>query len=294
MQTRRSFIQSTGAWALVAAVAPAFAQSGAGDATGNTTANIAAAADFAALEAASAGRLGVCLLHPELGQVASHRAQEDFPTASTIKFLLCAAVLARVDAGEVSLDLRIPVREQDVRRGGAPVSGRHVGKDMTVRDLCRGIMVWSDNPGVDLLLPLVGGEDGFEAFLRAHGDAQTRPRASMDGASTTSPRAMAHNLKRFVLDDTLSEPSRLQLADWLIENRTGDDRIRAGMPGGWRVGDKTGGMEGVSNDIAVLWPLAGGSPWLLAIYLRDSKLDAARRNEVVRRATQLAATRFQS
>lgn len=292
MRTRRSFIRSTGALALAAAL-PAFAGAGSGrDAT-----RIGDADSFAALEAASLGRLGVCLWHPGRGQVVGHREQEAFPTASTIKFLLCAAVLAQADAGALSLDRRIPVREQDLRPG-APVTGRHVGKDMTVRDLCRGAMVWSDNPAVGLLLPLVGGEAGFQRFLRAHGDAATQVHLSgagggrPDAVSTTSPLAMARNLQRFVLEPTLSDPARLQLADWLIENRTGDARIRAGMPAGWRIGDKTGGMTGVSNDIAVLWPLDGGSPWLLAIYLQGSSLDAAGRDDVLRQATVLAAAQL--
>lgn len=283
MHGRRSFLKTTGGVALLTAAAPLIVRAANAD-----TSALQAAADPAALEAASGGRLGLYLAHPTHGVVMAHRAREAFPTASTIKFALSAAVLAQADVGALSLDDRIPVREQDVR-SGAPVSGRHVGKDITVRDLCRGSMVWSDNPAVNLLLPLVGGEAGLEAFLRRHGDADTNPHRIAEGASTTTPQAMAHNLRRFVLEDALSRPSRLQLADWLIENRTGDARIRAGMPQGWRVGDKTGGMQGVSNDIAILWPLGGGDPWVLTLYLRDSSLDAAGRDAVLRRATELAA-----
>lgn len=282
MHPRRAFLKTAGGMALLAAAAPLLAR------TDDAAATLQAAADPAALEAASGGRLGMCLVHSVRGQVMGHRADEAFPTASTIKFALSAAVLAQADAGALSLDDRIAVRAQDVR-SGAPVSGRHIGKDMTVRDLCRGGMVWSDNPAVNLLLPLVGGEAGFQAFLRRHGDLETDPRRITEGGSTTTPQAMADNLQRFVIEDTLSRPSRLQLADWLIENRTGDARIRAAMPAGWRVGDKTGGMQGVSNDIAVLWPLAGGEPWLLTLYLRESPLGAAGRDAVLRRATELAA-----
>lgn len=283
MYGRRHFLKTAAGTALATAVVPLIAR--AADAA---TSAVEAAVNAAALEAASGGRLGICLVRPGHRQVMAHRAREAFPTASTIKFALSAAVLAKSDAGALSLDDRIPVREQDIR-SGAPVSGRHVGKDITVRDLCRGSMVWSDNPAVNLLLPLVGGEAGLQAFLREHGDTDTDPRGISEGRSTTTPLAMAHNLRRFVLNDALSRSSRLQLADWLIENRTGDARIRAGVPEGWRVGDKTGGMQGVSNDIAILWPLRGGAPWVLTLYLRDSPLDAAGRNAVLRRATELAA-----
>ena len=281
MHTRRALLKSMGGLVVAGAAARLFAGGAA-----RALPAVDAARDLASLEVASGGRLGVCLLHPARGQVVGHREREAFPTASTIKFPLCAAVMAQADTGALSLDQRIAVREQDMRPG-ASVTGRHVGKDVTVRDLCRGSMVWSDNPAVGLLLPLVGGEAGLQGFLREHGDRDTDPARSREGGSTTSPRAMAGNLDRFVLGDALSVPSRLQLADWLIENRTGDARIRAGIPPSWRVGDKTGGMAGVSNDVAVLWPLHGGTPWLLSLYLAASPLDAAARDAVLRRATEL-------
>jgi beta-lactamase class A len=57
------------------------------------------------------------------------------------------------------------------------------------------------------------------------------------------------------------------------DNRTGDKRLRAGLPAGWRVGDKTGkGGHATTNDIAILWP-PGHAPLLLACYFTASKLD---------------------
>jgi hypothetical protein len=45
------------------------------------------------------------------------------------------------------------------------------------------------------------------------------------------------------------------LTGWMRDNTTGGELIRAGVPDGWIVGDKTGsGGYGTRNDIAVLWP----------------------------------------
>ncbi len=42
---------------------------------------------------------------------------------------------------------------------------------------------------------------------------------------------------------------------WLLANQTGASRLRAGVPPGWRVGDKTGtGNHGTTNDVAIVWP----------------------------------------
>lgn len=258
-------------------------------------------ADFAALEKASGGRLGVCLWHPASGARYGHRMDERFPMCSTVKFPLTAAILHRVDAGKLSLDQRVAVRQGDII-SHSPFTGRHVGKDMTVRDLCRATLIISDNAAANLLLPLIGGPAGLTAFLREHGDritvsARNEPELNRftpgDPRDTTSPAAMAGNLQRFLLGDVLSPASRQQLADWLIDNQTGDARLRAGLPQGWRVGDKTGSNgQDTSNDIAVLWPLAGGPAWLLSCYLQGSALDDDGRDGILRQVGELAGARL--
>ena len=57
----------------------------------------------------------------------------------------------------------------------------------------------------------------------------------------------------------LSASSRAQLTTWMVANKTGDTRLRAGLPGDWRIGDKTGsGDHAATNDIAVIWPPGRG------------------------------------
>ena len=57
------------------------------------------------------------------------------------------------------------------------------------------------------------------------------------------------------------------MTSWLVQNPTGDRRLRAGVPKDWRVGDKTGtGERGVTNDVAIFWP-PRRKPILVAAYL---------------------------
>lgn len=292
MLARRQFLQFTAA-AMAATVASQALAKTPPMAAGPK----AQAADFAALEKASGGRLGVTLLDTATGKRVGHRQDERFPMCSTFKFVLASTVLHHADRGTLSLDRRLPVRAQDML-SHAPVTRRHVGKDLAVRDLCRATMVTSDNPAANLLLGVVGGPAGVTAFLRANGDAVTRndrlePEmnefAPGDPRDTTSPAAMAASLQRFVLGDVLKTASRLQLADWLIDNETGDARLRAGLSKAWRVGDKTGSNgEDTTNDIAILWPLAGGTPWVLTTYLQGATVDDAGRNDVLRQAAVIA------
>lgn len=300
MLARRQFLQWTGAAAASALAATALAKM---PPTASISAPIAAARDFAALEAASGGRLGVTVLDTATGQRIGHRQDERFPMCSTFKFVLCAAVLHQADAGRLTLDQRVPVRQQDML-SHAPVTTRHVGKDLSVRDLCRATMITSDNPAANLLLGVVGGPSAVTRFLRDNGDAVTRNDrlepdmnrfAPGDPRDTTSPAAMAASLQRFVLGTVLQPASRQQLADWLIDNETGDARLRAGLSKAWRVGDKTGSNgEDTTNDIAILWPTAGGAPWVLTSYLQGATVDDAGRNDVLRQVAVIAEQRMRA
>lgn len=293
MHARRRFLQFSGAALASSLLAPALARAAAA-----VPAAIANAADFAALEKASGGRLGVTVLDTGSGRrIAGHRQDERFPMCSTFKSMLVAHVLSLADAGRISLDTRVPIAEKDLL-SYAPVARRHVGKDLSVRDLCRGTLTTSDNTAANLLLGVNGGPSALTAFLRAQGDAVTRndryePQmnrfAKGDPRDTTSPAAMAASLARFAVGNGLSAASRLQFADWLIDNQTGDACLRAGLGKRWRVGDKTGSNgEDTRNDIAVLWPRAGGAPWVVTAYLQGASLDDDQRAAVLARVGALA------
>lgn len=293
MLSRRHFLQ-TSALALASSLAvPGLARS----APGPAAATIATAADFAALEKASGGRLGVTLLDTRTGKRVGHRQDERFPMCSTIKWMLAAAALHRAERQPGFLDERLPMRAEDLI-DHAPTTRRHVGKDLSVRDLCRTTMVTSDNPAANLLLRHLGGPPALTAFMRSHGDAVTRsdryePELNRftlgDPRDTTSPAASAASLQRFVLGDALRPASRQQLADWLIDNETGDATLRAGLGKRWRVGDKTGSNgKDTRNDIGVLWPLGGGTAWVLTAYLQGASVDGGQRDAVLARVAALA------
>jgi beta-lactamase class A len=79
---------------------------------------------------------------------------------------------------------------------------------------------------------------------------------------------------------------------WLTECKTGAARLRAGVPGDWRVGDKTGtGDNGTVNDIAILWP-PGRAPILVATYYTESPASSDARNAVVAEVGRIVAEAF--
>lgn len=221
-------------------------------------------------------RLGVAMLDTGSGRALGWRQDERFPMASTFKLVLAGWMLERVDKGQESLANRVHY-ESSALVPYSPVTEKHTGAGgITVGELCDATVTLSDNTAANLLLARHGGPAGFTAFARSLGDTQTRldrtePTLNEalpgDPRDTTTPVAMLHTLRKLVLGDALSAASRAQLTDWIVANKTGDKRLRAGVPG-WRVGDKTGtGNRGSSNDIGVLWPPGGGAPVLVTCYM---------------------------
>jgi len=249
------------------------------------------------LERKSGGRLGVAVLDQRTGVMAAHRGNERFAMCSTFKAIAAAAVLARVDAGKEDLDRRISYGKEKLITW-SPVTEKHAGgQGMTLAELCEAAVTMSDNTAGNLLLESLGGPSGLTAFFRSLGDEVSRldrwePDLNDvppgDPRDTTTPEAMLGSLRKVVLGDALSEASRRRLADWLIANKTGDKRLRAGFPGGWRVGDKTGTGSTVASDIAVAWTPEGAT-LLISAYLEAPELPALDRDETFREIGAIAA-----
>jgi beta-lactamase class A len=253
------------------------------------------------IEQRDGGRLGVAVLDTGSGAYFGHRDDERFPMCSTFKALAAAAVLRRVDSGEERLDRRVGYGAGDML-DYAPVAKAHLAEGfMTVGDICAGAIAWSDNVAANLLLQAIGGPAGFTAFARLLGDDETRldrnepalnecmPR---DPRDTTAPRAMLASLRAVLLGETLSLASRSQLAEWMIGDKVGDRRIRAGLPPDWKVGDKTGsGDHGTANVVAIIWP-PDRAPILATSYLTQSPGSADARNLVHSEVGALIAKTF--
>lgn len=262
-----------------------------------TPRDTAALARLQALERTFDGRLGLCAIDTGSGRTLAWRAAERFPLCSTFKAVLAAAVLAQSSSSPGLLQQRIRYTRQDLVTY-SPVTQAHAGDGMTVEALCAAAVKYSDNTAGNLLLQLIGGPAGLTAYARSVGDTafrldrwETALNSALPGdeRDTTTPAAMSATLRRLVLDGALAAPQRAQLQQWLLGNTTGDARIRAGVPAGWRVGDKTGtGDYGSTNDVAVLWP-SQGAPATLAIYLTGATPDAKPRNEIVAQAARVAA-----
>ncbi|HHV7522738.1 TPA: PEN-B family class A beta-lactamase [Burkholderia orbicola] len=260
----------------------------------------AAATTLADLERDAGGRLGVCAIDTASGRVIEHRAGERFPFCSTFKAMLSAAVLAQSVERPGLLQQRVTYTRADLV-SYSPVSEKHVGAGMTVAALCEAAIQYSDNSAANLLMKLIGGPSAVTAYARSIGDDtfrldrwETELNTALPGdpRDTTTPAAMAASLRVLTLGDALPAAQRAQLVAWLRGNKVGDKRIRAGVPAGWAVGDKTGtGDYGTTNDAGVIWPTSR-APIVLAVYYTQTRADARAKDDVIASVARIVAQTF--
>lgn len=268
--TNRREIVSLALAAVAAAMAPA-----AGAASADRT--------LKAIHKKIGGRLGVHILDSQSGRRIGYDDDARYAMASTFKLMLAAALLWQVDKKAFTLEHELAISREDLLPTSPEVEAKLKAgmKSMTVRELCASVVVASDNAAANVLLRGIGGPAGFTTFMRSIGDETTRldrneldlnTNLQRDPRDTTTPRAMVDSMLRVFTQDVLTVRSRALLIDWMSASRTGLERVRAGIPKSWQVGDKTGtGLNGAVNDLVLAWP-PDRRPILIAVYMSESKL----------------------
>ncbi len=158
------------------------------------------------------GEMGLYARNLETGATISVNADARFPTASVIKLAVMAEVERRLAEGTLDLGTTITLREADKVGEGTPLNALHEGVVLTVPDLLRLMIAWSDNTATNLLLGLVGTRS-VNALLDAQGLTKTRlyrptfrdgkadvlPEEEREfGLGATTPREAAELMARIV------------------------------------------------------------------------------------------------
>ena len=251
---------------------------------------------FAALETQFHAQLGLYAIDTGTGRSVAYRADQRFAFCSTIKAFAASVLLQRDTARQ--LDQVITYSKSDLV-DYSPVTSLHVTTGMTLNAIMAAALTVSDNTALNLMLHQIDGPSGLQAALRALGDTTTnvdRTEPTINSATpgdvrdTSTAQALATDLRTFVLGDALAASRRAQLVSWLTANTTGGPYIRAAVPSGWKVGDKTGnGDYGTRNDIAVLWPPNGAAPIVIAVLSnRGDNQNASSDDALIADATRIA------
>ncbi|WP_181771241.1 class A beta-lactamase [Amycolatopsis pittospori] len=291
--TVRAALLALSVVSVTACSTPAPAQPPASSAAAASPVSTAGQADFEQIERAFNARLGLYAVDTATGHEVAFRTDERFAYASTHKVFSAGAVLKQTPVAD--LDRVVTYSQKDVV-SDSPITEKHVATGMPLRAIMDATLRYSDNTGGNLLFRELGGPAGLATVLRGIGDTtihvdriepELNDTAPGDIRDTSTPRALATSLRAFALGDVLPEDKRKILLDMMRANTTGDQNVRAGVPG-WPVADKTGTAGyGTRNDIAVVWP-PDRAPIVISVLtdrkVKDAKID----NKMLAQATAAA------
>ena len=255
-------------------------------------------ANFQELEENHQAILGVYAWNTENGKIVAYGADRRFIYCSTFKVFLVGELLQQRSLED--LNETVHYTKKDIL-AYAPVTSKSMDTGMSLGDLSAAALRVSDNTAANLLLEQIGGIDALKKSFRQLGDDVTEPvrpepdlneTAPGDLRDTSTPRQLAVDLHAYLMGDILPEEKRQQLQQWLSDNPVTDPLIKAGVPSGWIVIDKSGsGSYGTRNDIAMMIP-PGKKPIILAIMTTHDKENAKSDNALVAETAKLVISQL--
>lgn len=247
--------------------------------------------------ARAGGECAAAVLHVESGRVASSDGERRQPLYSVFKLPLAVAVLQDVEAGKLSLDQKVRVEPEEAAPGVKANSDLwREASDRTVRELLEFSIARSDNTSSDKMLELVGGPSVVTERMRALGLNNIEVRSnvrdflkSKDAHPNTGSAAdLARLLARLRKGEVLQPPQLEVLLGSMGRAITGLQRLRAGVPAGTPVGDKTGSGPSTTNDVGLVTLPEGRGHLALAVLLDGSKLSVAEQEKLTAEVARAA------
>lgn len=234
-------------------------------------------------------RIGVSIYDVTDNKLWNYNGDTSFPLMSTFKTLACAKLLADVEKGLQSFDTSAVITTNSII-AWSPITEKLIGEHFSLKQACSAAMIMSDNTATNIVLTGIKGPEALTQFMRSIGDEFTRLdriepdlNEALDGdkRDTTTPNAMVKSLHTLLFGDVLSQASKFQLKQWMIDNKVTGSLLRSVLPENWSIADRSGaGGYGSRGITAVVWSNKR-SPIIISIYLTQTDASFARRNKAI-------------
>ncbi len=213
------------------------------------------------------------------------------PMQSVYKYHLALAILDQVDRGNLALEQLISIDKQRVdayKHLWSPLRKKYPnGAIISLSEILKNTVAWSDNLGCDLLFEIIGGPNALQSYLKkigiadiaiVHTEMEMQAKWERQFENWTTAKAANNVLHLFYENNEkmLSAKSRDFLLHVLVGTKTGKKSIRGLLPKETVVAHKTGhsgknkkGVTGAVNDIGIVF-LPDNSYFYLSILVSDS------------------------
>jgi beta-lactamase class A len=254
----------------------------------------------------SKGTVGVAIMGLEDRDTLNLNGRNHLPMQSVYKFPLAMAVLNQVDKGQLSLDQKIHLEKRDLLpHTWSPLRDKHPNADVdiSIGEVLRYTVSFSDNNGCDILFRLLGGPKKVEEYIHGIGVKEIAIEATEEEmhkawdvqfTNWCEPLAMVNLLNKLYQGKTLSKTSNDFLFKLMVETSTGPNRIKGLLPKETKVAHKTGssgtnekGITGALNDAGIV-TLPNGKHFAIVVFVTNTT-DSEKVNESIIAQTAKAA-----
>jgi beta-lactamase class A len=209
----------------------------------------------------------------------SVRAGEPFASASVIKLAIMLTVYRAYDAGTAAPDDLVTIRGADLIGGSPVLSYARPGQRYRMRELVRAMIQQSDNSASNSLISAFGFAPINGVIRRCGLTGTTLGRHFADyvpawhvSLNVTTPRdigtllySIEHGLREEI--DTVAKAESCRAMIDVLLGQEDKSKIPSGLPTGTPCANKTGEIDGVRNDAAIVDPY-GDTPYVLVVLTR--------------------------
>jgi beta-lactamase class A len=206
-----------------------------------------------------------------------------FHAASTMKVPIMIELFRQAEAGTLSLDEPLPVRNEfhsivdgsvyqlSVDDDSDGDVYKAVGKTMTLRQLCDAMITVSSNFAANLLIERVGAVNVRKTVDRLGANGMVVLRGVEDQKAfdkglnnTTTAGALAVLMEKLARGEAVSGKADAEMVA-ILKRQKFRDAIPSGVPEGIEVAHKTGNITKIHHDAAIVY---GPRPYVLVLLVR--------------------------
>lgn len=193
------------------------------------------------------------------GETFSYNADEPMSAASVIKLTVMAELFRQIEAGTVSREQKLLVRDEN----RVPICGvltlMHSGMEVTPIDLCWLMITISDNMATNMLIDLLGVDNiqannqrlGLEGVTLARKLFEKRP--EFRGLRNyISGNGIGKLLEMIYKGEVVSKQACDEMIDMMLAQQC-TNKIPLLLPGEGRAAHKTGEDEGTTHDTGIIY-----------------------------------------
>ncbi len=250
-------------------------------------------AEIERLATRSSGIVGVYARKLGDPSAVAYNANDVFPSASVIKLVIFVSLFQFAETHPDIFAETVRLKRSDFVDGSTILDGYSPGHTISIDRLAHAMIEQSDNSASNVLINYLGFGT-IEATIAKAGLKHTqlkrhfmspnaRPHHSDNLTTARDMGVLLYMIERGAHEAirTVAAPKACRRMIDILLRQEDRDKIARGLPKGVPLANKTGEIDGVRNDIAIVDPY-GNSPYILAVLTKDLN-DFSRGNIAIRK-----------